>query len=237
MLRPVRCWLALCALFQLAVVPALADTPPEAAEAAEEASDVAEEPAEEVADVSRELPARIVEELQAALIDVMKGAETLGYEGRYQQLAPVLPKVFDLSFMAKKSVGRYWKTASPEEQERLVSTFTRYIIANYAGRFVGWSGQEFSTVGEEPSARGTVLVRTVLTDPDDDDVSLDYRLRKTSDGEWKIIDVYLNGTVSELALRRSEYSSLIKREGFEALLVALDERIETLAEAPAEEAS
>ena len=46
---------------------------------------------------------------------------------------------------------------------------------------------------------------------------------------WRIIDVYLNGTISELALRRSEYSSLIKREGFASLLAALDKRIDDLA--------
>ena len=67
-------------------------------------------------------------------------------------------------------------------------------------------------------------------------MTLDYRMRSV-DGRWKIIDIYMNGTVSELALRRSEYSSLIKREGFKALLAALDERIESLATAPADQAS
>ena len=63
------------------------------------------------------------------------------------------------------------------------------------------------------------------------------RLRKTDESGWQIIDVYLDGTVSELALRRSEYSALIKREGFQALLAKLDERIETLSSEPPEEAS
>lgn len=182
-------------------------------------------------------PHQVVEALQLCLTDVMKNASTLGYEGRAERLAPVLPAVFDLAFMAEKSVGRYWKTASAEEQDRLVSTFTRYIVANYAGRFTGWDGQAFEILGDEPSARGTMLVRTRLVDPNAEDVNLDYRLRKTETGGWMIVDVYLDGTVSELALRRSEYSSLIKREGFEALLVALDERIETLQSKPEEEAS
>jgi phospholipid transport system substrate-binding protein len=182
-------------------------------------------------------PDQVVEALQACLADVMKNAVSLGFEGRVERLHPVLPDVFDLAFMAEKSVGRHWKTASPEEQQRLVSTFTRYVIAIYAGRFTGWDGQQFEILGDEPSARETILVRTRLVDPNAEDVKLDYRLRKTEGSGWKIIDVYLDGTVSELALRRSEYSSLIKREGFEALLAALDERIETLSSTPAEEAS
>jgi len=176
----------------------------------------------------------VVERLHDVLIGVMKEAEPLGYRGRYDRLSPVLQELFDLPFMAEKSVGRHWKTASQEDRTTLVETFIRYTIANYSGRFHGYSGQQFETLGEEPSARGTRLVRTQLVDPNAEDVKLDYRLRAT-DGDWKIVDVYLNGTVSELALRRSEYSSLIKREGLEALLAALDERIGSLASQPADQ--
>jgi phospholipid transport system substrate-binding protein len=86
----------------------------------------------------------------------------------------------------------------------------------------------------EPATYGTVLVHTRLDEPNDEGVALDYRLRMV-DGQWRIIDIYLNGTVSELALRRSEYSALIQREGFEALLAKLDERINDLKEPSADQ--
>jgi phospholipid transport system substrate-binding protein len=60
-------------------------------------------------------------------------------------------------------------------------------------------------------------------------VALDYRLRPV-DGEWRVIDVFLNGTVSELALRRAEYSGVLKREGFDGLMRALEEKIAAQAE-------
>jgi len=183
----------------------------------------------ESADVDAEI-VRTVERLHAMMLSVMKDSEALGYAGRYERLEPVVRSQFDLPFMAAKSVGRYWKTASQEERDQLVKTFSRFSVANYAGRFDGWSGQTFETLGVDASARGTMLVRTKLLNPSGDDIQLYYRLRNGTDGRWKIIDVYLNGTVSELALRRSEYSSLIKREGFEALLIALNKRIETLAD-------
>lgn len=190
----------------------------------------------ESADVDAEI-VRTVERLHATMLSVMKDSEALGYAGRYERLEPVIRSQFDLPFMAAKSVGRYWKTASQEERDQLVKTFSRFSVANYAGRFDGWSGQTFETLGVDASARGTMLVRTKLLNPSGDDIQLYYRLRNGTDGRWKIIDVYLNGTVSELALRRSEYSSLIKREGFEALLIALNKRIETLASPPADQAS
>jgi len=179
-------------------------------------------------------PVQVVEKLHAALLGVMKDAEKLGYPGRYERLAPVLQETYDTPFMAEKSVGRHWKQATPADQATLVDTFSRFMIANYAGRFDGYTGQSFETLGEEPSAQDTVLVRTRLIDPQGEDVQLNYRLRPAG-GSWKIIDVYLNGTVSELALRRSEYASLIKREGWKAVIAALDQRIQGFAGVPADQ--
>jgi phospholipid transport system substrate-binding protein len=171
--------------------------------------------------------AKVVEKLHAALLGVMKEAKALGYDGRYERLSPVIHENFDLPFMAEKSVGRHWKSAGEENQRALVATFSRFTIANFAGRFDGFSGQSFRTLGVEPATYGTVLVRTRLDEPGGEGVALDYRLRSV-DGGWRIVDIYLNGTVSELALRRSEYSALIQREGFKALLAKLDERINDL---------
>lgn len=173
-------------------------------------------------------PTAVVDRLHAALLDVMKQAEALGYEGRHEKLAPVLQEVFDIAYMAEKSVGRYWRSADEAQRALLVETFTRFTIANYAGRFDGWSGQQFEVLSEAPSLHGTVLVNSRLVEEGADPVQLNYRLRPDGDG-WRIIDVYLNGTVSEIALRRSEYSSLIQREGFDALLAALDDKITDLA--------
>ena len=174
-------------------------------------------------------PSDVVETLHTALLGVMKDADKLGYEGRCERLAPVLKDLYDIPFMAQKSVGRYWKNTSEEERQHLLKTFTEFMIANYAGNFDGYSGQSFETLGAEESTHGTMLVRTRLLEPGGEATQLNYRLRPV-DGEWKIIDVYLNGTVSELALRRSEYSSLIQREGFDSLIVALNQKITTLSE-------
>jgi phospholipid transport system substrate-binding protein len=173
-------------------------------------------------------PSRVVNALHEQLIDVMKDTEELGYQGRFEQLEPVVNRLFDIPFMAEKSVGRHWKTADEANRAKLLSTFGRFTVANYAGRFNEYSDQFFETLNEETSIHGTMLVRSRLVVGNGDSVQLDYRLRSV-EGDWRIIDVYLNGTVSELALRRSEYSSLIQREGFAALLLALDQRIEDLA--------
>ena len=169
-----------------------------------------------------------IDALHAALLDVMKNAVALGYDGRAAKLSPVIPEHFDTVFMARKAVGRHWKTASDEEKRRYLDAFQRFMVANYAGQFDGYSGEHFETKGEEPAKMDTVIVHTVLVVPDDEDVELNYRMRQVGE-RWKIIDVYMDGTVSELALRRSEFSSIVKREDFDALIAAIDEKTAKLA--------
>jgi phospholipid transport system substrate-binding protein len=172
----------------------------------------------------------VVSRFHAALLEVMQDAKELGYEGRFNLLYPVVSETFEIEFMASKSIGRHWKSMGPEERQGWIDLFRRHLTANYASRFAGHSGETFATVGEQPAARDTFLVRTVLNRPDDENVDLNYRMKKIGP-DWRVIDIYLKGTVSELALRRSEYSSMIKREGFEHLVLSLEDKITLWSEA------
>jgi len=169
----------------------------------------------------------VVNKLHGTILESMKGADEMGYQGRYDKLAPVMTETFDLDYMARKSVGRSWKNLDDAEQQLWLETFARLIIANYAGQFNDYSGEHFETLGEDPSIKKTVLVRTKLVLPGDDDLELNYRMRSTPDG-WRIIDVYMKGTVSELALRRSEYTELLKSKGFEKLVSLLNDKVAKL---------
>jgi phospholipid transport system substrate-binding protein len=173
--------------------------------------------------------AQVVENLHAAILDSMKRADELGFAGRYDRLEPVVDDTFDLEFMSSKSVGRLWKKLSPEDQVLWRNKFRDYLTANYAGNFNVYTGETFETTGEEPAARDTRMVLTRLNVPDDEDVILNYRMIQT-DGRWRIIDIYLKGTVSELALRRSDFSVTLKRDGFDELAAAVDRKIAELRE-------
>jgi phospholipid transport system substrate-binding protein len=169
-------------------------------------------------------PALVIDRLHRVLLEVMKNAETLGYAGRYQKVLPAVTASYDTAFMARKSVGRHWDELSDDQKRKWLDLFLRLTASTYAGRFTGWSGQSFETLGTEDAAAETRIVRTVLRNPEDEDVELNYRMRRTENG-WRIIDVYLDGTVSELALRRSEYSSVLKKDGFDSLVSSVDRKI------------
>jgi phospholipid transport system substrate-binding protein len=169
--------------------------------------------------------AKVVEKLHTELLDVMKQAKALGYKGRYQRLAPVVISSYDLPFISKVVVGRYWSEFSPQQREQFVNTFIKLSIATYANQFNGYSGEHFKTISAEESTRGRLLIRTVLIKSDGEEVALDYVLHQ-NEHHWQIINVIAQG-VSDLSLKRAQYTSCLKKEGFAALLQKLNDKIKS----------
>src|SRR5262249_5660906 len=114
------------------------------------------------------------------------------------------------------------------DRARWRELFGEFTVANYAANFDRFTGQRFDVLGEEASANDTTLVKTKVISPGTEDVDLTYRLQNMS-GAWKIVDVYLECTVSELALRRSDYSAVFEGDGFAALTTVLRGKITDLA--------
>jgi phospholipid transport system substrate-binding protein len=173
-------------------------------------------------------PSAIVARLNATLIEVMQQAKELGYAGRYERLAPVLSEAFDFPRMTSIAAGRYWRKLDEAQQARLVEAFGRESIATFASRFDGYSGEHFEILGEEPGLRGSVLVRNRLVKADGEPVEINYLLRDGAQG-WHVVDVYLEAKYSEMAIKRSEYTSVLANEGFDALLKKIDDKIGRLA--------
>ncbi len=173
-------------------------------------------------------PVRVVRRLHETFSGVLKQADALGYSGRYERLTPAIAEAFDSEFMASAVIGRQWSQLDEDDRARWVTTFGEFTIANYAARLDHYTGQTFETLGERAGQNQTVFVLARVVDPAGENVSLNYRLRETAAG-WKIIDIYAKGTVSELALRRSEYSSVLKQDGFEALVAMLNRKLADLA--------
>jgi len=168
-------------------------------------------------------PTQVVERLHASLLNIMKEAKEMGYQGRYDRLAPVITASFDFPFIAKIVVGRYWEGFSDEEKKKFVDTFTRLSVATYAGRFDGYSGERFKVISSKETRRGLVVVRTFLIKSEGDEIELDYVLHKNGN-KWNIINVIANG-VSDLSLERTDYTSFLRKNGFDDFIDKLNEKI------------
>jgi len=161
------------------------------------------------------------------LLETMKQADKLGVRGRYDKLAPIIRSTYDLPAMMRLAVGPDWTSIPPEQQTALLDGFTRRTIATYANRFDGYSGQSFQVEPEVESRNTGRIVRTKIIRPPEFPVTLNYLMRGSGD-TWKIVDVYLAGTISELATQRSEFSAILKKGGASALIESLNQQIDKL---------
>jgi phospholipid transport system substrate-binding protein len=160
------------------------------------------------------------------LLTTMRYGPTLGQSGRYARLAPVVDRLFDVPAMTQLSVGPTWATLSPAQQQQLIDAFRHYIAATYADRFDSYSGQQLQVTGERPY-NGYVIVQTKIVKSDGDTTDLDYLMR-SNQGSWQISDVYLDGTISQVAIQRSEFHSILRREGVDGLVAALNRKVDLL---------
>jgi phospholipid transport system substrate-binding protein len=165
-----------------------------------------------------------VESFDSSLLDVMKNAQKLGYEGRFQRFDPVITKIYDLPLMTRISVGPQWSSLTPDQQAKVTEAFKKLSIATYASRFDGYGGESFQITGESTAGGGDQIIDTKLVRPNDEPVELNYRLRKTGD-DWKIIDVYLSGTISQLANYRSEFATTLRSGGADALVDLINKKV------------
>ncbi|PPD29185.1 MAG: hopanoid biosynthesis protein HpnM [Methylomonas sp.] len=177
--------------------------------------------------MAEETAKQVVEAFQDQLIGVMKEGKALGFKGRYDRLDVAVKKSHDLPKIARIVVGKQWEELTPDQQTKLEAVFSELSVSAYAHNFKDFSGESFSFVSEEETGRGGVVVHTNLQIPGEKDVKFDYMMKKKDDS-WQIINIIADG-VSDLALKRSDYTSVLNREGFDALIAKIHEKIESYA--------
>ncbi len=163
----------------------------------------------------------LVERYQAALLDVMRRARALGIQGRARELAAPVRETFDFARMARVAAGRAWREADDTARAAMVEAFARYSVAVHADRFDGYSGETFVLDGTAPGPGEALLVNTRIDRPRRDDVTLSYVVADQGDQGPRVVDVLMNGSISEVALRRSEWAAIGKQEGLDGLAQAL----------------
>lgn len=180
--------------------------------------------------VAQEDPARaVVQRFQQSLLAVLKEAKSLGVTGRYQRLQPTIEEAFHLPLMIRIATGRFWKKADDEQRSRLAAAFKRLSVSTYANRFNGYSGQVFEIVSQRPGPQKTILVKTRIVSAGESPARLTYVVKEFK-GRWRIVDILLDDDISELAVRRSEYRRLLKKNGVDGLITTLNDKADGLLE-------
>jgi phospholipid transport system substrate-binding protein len=176
------------------------------------------------ADASTDPAARQIEQFYAALIDNMKNGPALGVQGRYRELAPVAEDTFDLAGMARLTVGPAWSTMPETDHKAITDAFGRLTLSNYAKNFKSFGGEQFVVDPMVKVRNEDKIVESKLVRSERSTVPFNYRMRMVGD-KWKVIDVYLNGYVSQVALRRADFSSTVAASGASGLVKKIDELV------------
>src|SRR5260370_11469469 len=161
-----------------------------------------------------------------ALLNTMRNGRTLGQSGRFTQLEPVIRRTFDIPSTARLSVGSSWAALREAQRQQVTESFGRYIAAIYADRFDSFAGQKLQVTGEQPNAGG-VMVKSQIIKANGEPVKVDYMMHRSGAG-WLISDIYLDGAISELATRRSEFAAILRNEGIDGLIAALNRKADIL---------
>jgi phospholipid transport system substrate-binding protein len=169
--------------------------------------------------------AQQIEMFYSALTDTMKQGQQLGLKGRVRQLTPVVQETFDLPAMAQLSVGPAWQMLSDADRKRITDAFGRMTVANYATNFASFSGQKFTTDPMVKMRNGDKLVQSKLVSGQLT-VPFNYRMHLAPDGKWKVVDIYLNGYVSQLAVRRADFAATIASSGADGLVKKIDDLVD-----------
>ena len=167
-----------------------------------------------------------VQSLYDALLSTMKNGRVLGESGRFAQLKPVIVRSFDIPSMARLAVGPTWASLSDAQRQQMIESFGRYISAIYAERFDGYAGQKLDVTGEEPTSFG-VMVKSRIVKANGDPVEVDYLMHGGNAG-WLIADIYIDGSVSEVATHRSEFATILSNKGIDGLIAALNRKADML---------
>jgi len=147
---------------------------------------------------------KVVEKLHDTLLEVMRAADSLGFEGRYRTLEPVVSEVYDLPRIARMTVGRHWDEFDEKQRAALADGLRRLTAATYADRFDGYGGERFEVLERRSLKTDRDLVVSMLIpSKKKDQVRFDYVLQR-NEGHWQIINVVTDG-VSEVALKRAQY--------------------------------
>lgn len=174
-------------------------------------------------------PVAPIQQLIDGLVRIMKAGPTTPFQQRYAILGPVIDKTFDLPAILQESVGPSWPTLPTDQRAMLLDAFRRYTVASYVNSFDDFNGQKFAINPETRAVGSEQIVETKVIPKNGDSHELNYVMRQVPDG-WRVVDVLADGSISRVAVQRSDFRRILARGGAQALADSLRTKSADLSE-------
>lgn len=177
-------------------------------------------------------PVRLVNKWHALLTDAMHSeappASSLrdaqagqGAKARQARIKAGLEGLVDMEARVQRSAGDHWAKLDAAQRRRLVAADQRLLVALFAGSYRWFHDGQFAIKDQGMAPDGGVWIVTHMVDDKGDAHRVDYLARQGAQG-WRIEDFIIDGRFSERTVREAEFEAILRRQGFEALVEALN---------------
>jgi phospholipid transport system substrate-binding protein len=166
----------------------------------------------------------LIERFYASLRAAMARASSDSVAEKARLLSGPVNSTFDTAAMTRLATGQMWSRIPGGQQGAIQQAFGRFLVATYAKQIRGYSGERFEVSPATEKRRIGTLVRSKIIEGNGSSTNIDYIV--SSGG--RVIDIYLNSSVSELASRHAEFESILTSGGANALLNSLNDRTNRL---------
>jgi phospholipid transport system substrate-binding protein len=168
-----------------------------------------------------------LQELYDALTATMRAGRSSPFAQRFNDLAPIVDQVFDLETILKVSIGLRWDSLDTDMRARLLRAFRRFTVATYVANFDKYDGERFRILPNVRESGADRIVETEIISGDNQRIRVDYIMRDAG-GTWRAIDVLLEGSISRVAVQRSDFRKILAKGDAEALIASLQRKIADL---------
>ncbi len=180
-------------------------------------------------------PAVSVQHFNEALLRVMKAGRSVSFADRVRMLTPTVEQAFDLPLILRRSVGSQWSKFSDAAKADLLAAFEAFTVATWVANFDNFDGEVFEVAAEIRAVGQEMVVQTRIVPTSGDPTRLDYVMREVgresagAPGVWRAVDILLNGTISRVAVQRSDFRAIVDAGDPGALIILLRNKTATLA--------
>jgi phospholipid transport system substrate-binding protein len=167
-----------------------------------------------------------IQALNQALLAAMRAGKGTPFPQRYAALAPVAERAFDLPAILQASVGPRWASIPAAQQAALLDAFRKFTVSSYVANFSEFNGERIELVPDTRNLGADQVVGTRITPANGEPTRIDYVMRR-GPGGWRAVDVLLNGSISQVAVYRSDWRSALG-SGAEPLIDNLRRKVADL---------
>ena len=171
---------------------------------------------------------QFVDNMGKRVLSVMNGPGD--HDSKQKALRQMFSNNVDINWMGRFVIGRGWQQASAAQRNQYLNAYRQYLLARYTSNFADYTGSKYTITGVRDDGNGQFTVNMQIKTPDSNgqqqNTLAGYRVRASEDGQFRIVDIIIEG-VSLLTTQRADFSSVLQQQGVSGLISAIENKTQT----------